>query len=108
MSGNNTFELTGEQKASIEKIAAEPTRAALIAEPTGSGKTIVAVYTLLHPLVDAKKTLVICPVSTFDSWRDTLEDHAPHLPVFDVNTKTYASAPANQPDARRFRVLPLF
>ena len=57
-----------------------------------TGKTIVAVYTLLHPLVDAKKTLVICPVSTFDSWRDTLEDHAPHLPVFDVNTKTYASA----------------
>lgn len=68
---------TGEQKASIEKIATEPTRAALIAEPTGSGKTIVAVYTLLHPLVNAKKTLVICPVSTFDSWRDTLEDHAP-------------------------------
>ena len=92
MSGNNTFELTGEQKASIEKIAAEPTRAALIADTTGSGKTIVAVYTLLHPLVNAKKTLVICPVSTFDSWRDTLEDHAPHLPVFDVNTKTYASA----------------
>ena len=57
-----------------------------------TGKTIVAVYTLLHPLVDAKKTLVICPVSTFDSWRDTLEDHAPHLPVFDVNAKTYASA----------------
>ncbi len=57
-----------------------------------TGKTIVAVYTLLHPLVNAKKTLVICPVSTFDSWRDTLEDHAPHLPVFDVNTKTYASA----------------
>lgn len=57
-----------------------------------TGKTIVAVYTLLHPLVDAKKTLVICPVSTFDSWRDTLEDHAPHLPVFDVNTKTYTSA----------------
>ena len=92
MSGNNTFELTGEQKASIEKIATEPTRAALIADTTGSGKTIVAVYTLLHPLVNAKKTLVICPVSTFDSWRDTLEDHAPHLPVFDVNTKTYASA----------------
>ena len=92
MSGNNTFELTGEQKASIEKIATEPTHAALIADTTGSGKTVVAVYTLLHPLVDAKKTLVICPVSTFDSWRDTLEDHAPHLPVFDVNSKTYASA----------------
>ena len=57
-----------------------------------TGKTIVAVYTLLHPLVNAKKTLVICPVSTFDSWRDTLEDHAPHLPVFDVNAKTYTSA----------------
>ena len=88
MSVPTTFELKKYQQENIEKIANEPTHAALVADETGTGKTVTATYVLTHPKVAAQKTLVICPVNTFESWRATITLHT-DLPVFDVNSKTW-------------------
>ena len=82
------FELTEHQKTSVERIATAPKNAALVADNTGAGKTITAVYTVIHPLVNAERTLVICPISTMDSWAETFNAHS-DLPVHTVDSKTY-------------------
>lgn len=65
------IELTEKQKAAVERIVAEPTRAALVASDTGTGKTFVAVAAAKES--SAETVLVIAPPNTCDSWKKSFE-----------------------------------
>lgn len=60
---------TPEQDADIEKVAHEPTGAALVASDTGTGKTLLAVEVARRR--GAKVVLVVAPPNTRKGWADT-------------------------------------
>lgn len=59
------------QIETIEKVLAEPTRAALIGEGVGRGKTLAATEIVLAG--EWKRVLFIGIAETFDQWKDTIE-----------------------------------
>ena len=73
------------QWAAIRRIESEPTGAALIASETGTGKTLIAVESLR----DDEVNLIVCPLSTFDSWEETINAQRPDMVVriIDKNDK---------------------
>lgn len=105
MSVKRKRELKDYQKENANKIALEPTHAALVADMTGTGKSVTAAAVLVHPAVNAKKTLIICPTNTFGSdykgWRAIIQNWT-DLPVYDMNAKTYEACLAQwkDPDSR--------
>lgn len=58
------------QEVAIQKMVAEPTRAALNASLMGVGKTLMAVETAIR--LDAKTVLIIGPLGTYYGWMDTI------------------------------------
>jgi len=63
------------QRDAIERITNEPTGAALVASETGTGKTLVAVECLRSDEV----SLIVCPLSVINSWRESIIAQHPEL-----------------------------
>ena len=80
-----SFTLTEHQRTAVAKIANEPSRAALIADDVGAGKTILALAAA--KAVGARTVLVACPLSTFDGWAATAREGG--WPVFEITAKNY-------------------
>lgn len=59
------------QEKAIQKIVAEPTRAALNASLMGTGKTLMATEVALR--LNAKTVLIIAPLNTYWGWHDTIQ-----------------------------------
>lgn len=59
-----------QQEAVIERIVAEPTKAALNASQFGTGKTLVTVEVGLRLRADI--ILIVCPLFTKESWKETI------------------------------------
>lgn len=63
------FTLRPEQAEDVERIVAEPTRAALIGSEMGQGKTLTAVEVVKR--LDPATVVVICPLSVRVNWERT-------------------------------------
>lgn len=74
-----------EQEKAIEQIVNEPTKAALNASQFGTGKTLVAVEVGLR--LDAEIVLIVCPLFTKLSWKDTILEQAPDANVRMIDSK---------------------
>jgi len=75
---------TREQESAIQRIANEPTRAALNASTMGAGKTLKAVE--VSKLIGAKKILLIAPLNTRLGWKVTFERQGVKLPFKWINS----------------------
>lgn len=75
------YALDGTQKAAVQRLIEEPTKAALIASTTGAGKTAIALTFASQK--DINTILVIAPGDTFrnplDGWQSEVETNLPHL-----------------------------
>lgn len=71
--------LTPEQEALVERLAAEPTRAALNASEVGTGKTVTSVE--LVKRLGVRTVLVVCPLSTRIGWERTFKRQGVDLPT---------------------------
>mgnify|MGYP003665797307 CR=1 FL=1 len=69
---------TPEQASAIQRIATEPTRAALNASTMGAGKTLKAVEVAKQ--INAKSVLLIAPLNTRLGWKVTFERQGVDLP----------------------------
>lgn len=69
---------TQEQQEAIDRIVAEPTRAALNASTMGAGKTLKAVE--VSKKLEAKTILLIAPLNTRLGWQVTFERQGVELP----------------------------
>lgn len=77
---------TPEQRAAIERIVSEPTRAALIASDTGSGKTLMAVEIARD--LGARTVLVIGPKKTAVQWQTRVVGQDIELPFYHINAES--------------------
>lgn len=77
-----------EQEKAIERIVSEPTKAALNASQFGTGKTLVTVEVCIR--LEAKIVLIVCPLFTKQSWRETILRQAPDAQVYMLDNKTTA------------------
>jgi len=59
------------QEKAIQKMVAEPTKAALNASLMGTGKTLMATEVALR--LNAKSVLIIAPLNTYWGWHDTIQ-----------------------------------
>src|SRR5665647_2180644 len=78
--------LSGEQHEAVERMAAEPTRAALNAALTGVGKTVMAVE--LAKRLSAQTILVIAPIKrpVVNAWKATFEKQGVTLPFYVIDS----------------------
>lgn len=76
--------LTDEQRAAVDQMAAEPTRAALNASTTGVGKTVMTVE--LARAIGAKTVLIIAPPNTRKGWKSTFERQGLGLPFVEISS----------------------
>lgn len=67
----NPLILDPEQEADAQRIASEPTRAALDASTMSAGKTVVALR--VAELLGAQQILVVAPLQTRGGWKNTAE-----------------------------------
>ena len=85
---------TGEQQEAIDRIVAEPTRAALNGSTMGTGKTLKAVEVAKG--INAQTILLIAPLGTRLGWKVTFERQGVALPFKWINsTKTGKDALAD-------------
>ena len=87
--------LEPEQLDAVNKIASEPTGAALNASLMGSGKTLMGVE--VAKCISAKTVLIIGPLNTYWGWWDTIQrqtDYASSITKID-STKSGTQALAN-------------
>lgn len=73
-----------DQRRAIERMANEPTRAALNASQYGTGKTLVTVEVARE--IDSKVNLVVAPLFTKYSWRSTILAQIPDAKVAFINS----------------------
>lgn len=80
--------LDPEQQDAVDKMVAEPTRAALNASDTGTGKTVMAVELL--KALDAKTVLIVGPANpgVRSSWELTLKGQGVELPFTNLTSAT--------------------
>lgn len=74
-----------EQEAVISRIVTEPTRAALNASQFGTGKTLVTVEVGLR--LGADIILIVCPLFTKESWKETILRQDPTATVRMIDSK---------------------
>ena len=75
---------TQEQRAAIDRIASEPTRAALNGSTMGAGKTLIAVEVARE--LNAETILLIAPLGTRVGWKVTFERQGIKLPFRWINS----------------------
>jgi superfamily II DNA or RNA helicase len=80
------IELDAEQLEAVERMANEPTRAALNASQYGTGKTVVCVE-LAERVAEGGVKLIVCPVHTWYSWRSTVLAQYPDANVKIINSR---------------------
>lgn len=73
-----------EQREAVDKIVAEPTRAALMASDVGTGKTLCSVEIARD--LGAKTILVIAPLNTMGGWKKTFEGQNIDLPFVQIDS----------------------
>lgn len=78
------IQLDDEQLAAVERMANEPTRAALNASQYGTGKTVVTVELAQRVAPDGVK-VIVAPLHTKYSWRGTIQAQYPGETVKFVN-----------------------
>lgn len=74
-----------QQEQAITQIVNSPTKAALNASQFGTGKTLVTVEVGLR--LEAKIVLIVCPLFTKLSWKDTILGQDPDAQVFMIDSK---------------------
>ena len=76
------------QEIAIQKMVAEPTKAALNASLMGTGKTVMATEVALR--LNAKTVLVIAPLNTYWGWYDTIQRQSEYTAkgLFKIETST--------------------
>jgi hypothetical protein len=79
------FDLDPEQEALIERVVAEPTRAALQGSDRGTGKTVMGCEVAKR--LGARTVLLICPLNTRDGWEATFTDREVGLPFYRIEAK---------------------
>lgn len=79
------IELDQDQLDAVERMANEPTRAALNASQYGTGKTVVCVE-LAERVAENGVKLIVCPVHTWYSWRGTILAQFPDAKVQIINS----------------------
>lgn len=91
------FTLDTEQEEAVQRMASEPTGAALNASETGTGKTIMAVE--LSRRIDAQTILVVGPANpgVRSSWEQTFAIQRPELEFRNLTASTRKSFDINQP-----------
>ena len=77
---------TPEQASAIQRIATEPTRAALNASTMGAGKTLKAVE--VAKALGSKTILLIAPLNTRLGWQVTFERQGVDLPFRWINSRS--------------------
>ena len=75
-----------EQEQAITRIVNEPTKAALNASQFGTGKTLVTVEVGLR--LGAEIVLIVCPLFTKQSWKETILGQSPDTNVYMIDNKT--------------------
>jgi superfamily II DNA or RNA helicase len=75
---------TPDQQYAIQRIATEPTRAALNASTMGAGKTLKAVE--VSKIIGAETILLIAPLNTRLGWKVTFERQGVELPFKWINS----------------------
>lgn len=89
------FTLDPEQQQAVDKMVAEPTRAALNASQYGTGKTLVTVE-VAQAVAPTGVRLIVAPLFTKHSWRSTIVRQYPGSTVSFINsTKAGKSAMAD-------------
>ena len=76
---------TPEQAEAIERMATEPTNAALNTSGMGTGKTLMAVETA--KALGARVIVIVCPLGTRVGWERTLEAQGYRDPIRRVDSK---------------------
>lgn len=76
--------LTDEQRQAVERMAAEPTRAALNASLTGVGKSVMTVE--LARALAAQTVLLIAPPNTKSGWSKTFTGQGIDLPFVEIDS----------------------
>lgn len=90
--------LDEEQERHVAMMAAEPTKAALLAGDTGVGKTLMSLE--LAKRIEAKVILIIAPLNTKGGWGDTAEHQEVGLPfthLTSANTEVFQDLKARVP-----------
>ena len=83
--------LKPEQRHLVDLAVAEPTRAALVGDETGFGKTLSAVE--IAKALAAKTVLVIAPLNTKDSWTSTFtRQNFPHADLRQIDSSKAGKA----------------
>lgn len=90
--------LDPEQKAAVERMAQEPTGAALNASETGTGKTLISVEMVRE--LDAKTVLIVGPANpgVRASWERTFAIQEIDLPFTNLTAKTRPEFDATNPE----------
>lgn len=72
---------TDEQQAAIDRMVADESAGALVGADTGTGKTVMSAETIIGRW--ASRALIAAPLSTYETWRDTLYNQGgiPLLPA---------------------------
>src|SRR5690625_1582140 len=86
--GNTSLERmtpTPEQAEAIERMATEPTNAALNTSGMGTGKTLMAVETA--KALGARVIVIVCPLGTRVGWERTLEAQGYRDPIRRIDSK---------------------
>lgn len=78
--------LRPEQREAVERMAAEPTRATLLAAETGVGKTVMSVE--VAKSLGAQTVLIIAPLNTEDGWKKTFDVQGAGLKFRKIDSKT--------------------
>lgn len=78
------IELDIDQLAAIDRMVNEPTHAALNASQYGTGKTVVTVE--VGERLGAKVKVIVCPLFTKYSWKNTIQGQYPEAVVKFVNS----------------------
>lgn len=79
------IELDDDQEAAVQRMLAEPTKAALMAAQYGVGKTVIAVELGLR--LAGAVNLIICPVFTRKSWANTILGQDPTATVRIIDSR---------------------
>lgn len=89
-----------EQEAAIRQIVSEPTKAALVGSELGTGKSLVAVESILR--LNAQTALIICPLATRVGWERTFRSQGWDKPISRITStkagkQAYADLVAKKP-----------
>lgn len=74
------------QQETVDRVLNDRRGAALLALPTGAGKTVTSAF--IAKELDAKVIMVTAPLNTFTNWERTFNTVMPHLPVHVINART--------------------